>query len=235
MKPYYEFNGIIIYHGDCRDILPELPKTLIADLLLTDPPYGVSFSSGRGKLGTVAKDRPEDQPEIIDGLRLAIKQLRRSRHVYIFGKLNLSSLPLCGSTELIWDKGKVGMGDLRLPWGPQHEVITFATYEPSKANREKRGYGKLSARLRKGSVLRCLRHNGKGAKRHPTEKPIDILRQMIESSTMLGERVLDPYMGSGSTLVAAAIEGRTAIGIELEEKYCEIAVKRLKLLPRMVY
>jgi site-specific DNA-methyltransferase (adenine-specific) len=232
MKPYYEANGIAIYHGDCRDILPEIPTV---DLLLTDPPYGVAFSSGRGKLGSVAKDQPEDQPEIIQGLQIAIKQLRRSRHVYIFGKIDLSSLPLCGSTELIWDKQKVGMGNLKLPWGPQHEVITFATHEPSKANREKRGYGKLSARLRKGSVLRCLRHNGKGAKRHPTEKPIDILRQMIESSSVLGECVLDPYMGSGSTLVAAAIEGRTAIGIEIEEKYCEIAVKRLKLLPRIVY
>lgn len=230
MKPYYEKNGITIYHGNCSDILPKIQKV---DLLLTDPPYGVSFSSGRGKLGPVAKDRPEDQPEIIKGLRLALKQLRRHRHVYIFGKLNLSSLPLCGITELIWDKANIGMGNLSLPWGPQHETITFAIYETSKVNREKRGYGKLSVRLRKGSVLRCLRHNAGSAKRHPTEKPVDILRQMIESSSMLGECVLDPYMGSGSTLVAAAIEGRTAIGIELEEKYCKIAAKRLSQPPTL--
>jgi len=119
------------------------------------------------------------------------------------------------------------MGNLSVPWGPQHEKITFATYETSKANRERRGYGKLSARLRKGSVLRCLRHNAGSAKNHPSEKPVDILRQMIESSSVLGECVLDPYMGCGSTLVAAKLEGREGIGIELEEKYCEIAAKRL--------
>jgi len=62
---------------------------------------------------------------------------------------------------------------------------------------------------------------------HPTEKPVDILRQMIESSSVFGETVYDPFAGSGSTLIAAALEGRKAVGCEIEERYCEIAVKRI--------
>ncbi len=226
MKPYYDHGNITIYHGDCKDILPVLPKPS-GDVLVTDPPYGVEYKSGRGEMGRVKGDGAGEVGAVVDGLREALRILRRGRHVYIFGRLNLSSLPLCGLTELIWDKEKFGMGDLTNPWASQHEIVTFATYETSKANRGPRGYGKLTARMRKGSVLRSLRHNAGSVRRHPTEKPVDILRQMIESSSVLGERVLDPFMGSGSTLVAAKLEGREAIGIEIEERYCETAAKRL--------
>jgi len=148
--------------------------------------------------------------------------------VYIFGdRLDLSPLPLCSTAELIWDKETIGMGNLSLPWGPQHENIIFAVYEISKANRDK-GYGRLSARLRKGSVLRSLRPVSGAVKHHPTEKPVDILRQMIESSSVMGEVVYDPFAGSGSTLVAAMLEGRQVIGCEIEERYCETTVKRLE-------
>jgi site-specific DNA-methyltransferase (adenine-specific) len=63
---------------------------------------------------------------------------------------------------------------------------------------------------------------------HPMEKPVDILRQMVESSSMIGETVLDPFCGSGSVLLAAQLEGRVAIGIEIDERYCEIAAKRIE-------
>jgi site-specific DNA-methyltransferase (adenine-specific) len=78
--------------------------------------------------------------------------------------------------------------------------------------------------------LRAIRKNSRGSKRHPTEKPVDVLRQMIESSSMIGELVLDPFAGSGSALVAAMIEDRRAIGIEVEERYCEEAAKWLEAL-----
>ena len=121
----------------------------------------------------------------------------------------------------------IGLGDLSKPWGPQHERIAFATYELSKANRAK-GYGNLSARLRKGSVVRSTRANSGRVKHHPTEKPVDILRQFIESSSVMGETVYDPFAGSGSTLIAAALECRVAVGCEIEERYCEIAAKRIE-------
>lgn len=220
MKPYYEKNDLTLYHGDCADL--SIPH----DLMVVDPPYGQQFVSGKSaKWGAIEGD--DDKAGTVARLAVALKGLGRGRHLYIFGKMDLSSLPLCGVTELIWDKEMVGMGDLTAPWGPQHENITFANYEISKANREK-GYGNLSARLRKGSVIRCLRPNSGRVKHHPTEKPVDILRQLIESSSVMGETVYDPFAGSGSTLVAAALEGRKAVGCEIEERYCEAAVKRFE-------
>ncbi len=82
--------------------------------------------------------------------------------------------------------------------------------------------------MRRGTVLRSLRPHSRLVNRHPTEKPVDILRELIESSSRIGELVLDPFAGVGSTLVASWLESRRAIGIEIEERYCEIAAKRLE-------
>lgn len=227
MTPYFENENILLYNTDCLEL--DIP----CDLLVTDPPYGQEFESGKahGKWGSIQGD--DDIDGITHRLQHVLPSLKRGRHVYIFGnKFDMSKLPLCGITELIWDKGVIGMGDLTSPWGPQHENITFATYELSKANRAK-GYGNLTARLRKGSVIRSIRPHSGRVKNHPTEKPVDILRQMIESSSIMGEAVYDPFCGSGSTLIAAVLEGRKAIGCEIDEKYCETAVKRFeKELPK---
>lgn len=222
MKPYYENKGLTLYLGDCAEV------EVACDLIVTDPPYGQGFESGRagGRWGAIHGDN--DLDGVHKRIAIALKGLRRSRHVYVFGdRFDFSHLPLCGVAELIWDKGVIGMGDLSLPWGPQHENITFAVHELSKANREK-GFGNLAARLRRGSVLRSLRPHSGRVMHHPTEKPIDILRQMIESSSVMGEIVYDPFAGSGSTLVAAALEGRKAVGCEIEERYCEAAAKRFE-------
>lgn len=220
-KPYYHRNGVTLYHGDCAEI------KIDCDLLVTDPPYGQEFKSGKSdRWGAIKGD--DDVAGTTARLVHVLKSLRRGRHVYIFGtRLPLASLNLCGFTELIWDKGIIGMGDLSQPWGLAHENINFATHEISKANREK-GMGNLAARLRKGSVLRSLRPHSGRVKHHPTEKPVDILRQLIESSSVMGEIVYDPFAGSGSTLIAAAMEGRIAVGCEFEERYCEIAAKRFE-------
>jgi DNA modification methylase len=229
VTPYYQRDGVTLYRGDCAE------HEIACDLVVTDPPYGQEFKSGKSDLwGAIRGDGKDDMAETVAALARALKGLRRGRHVYIFEKgFDLSALPLCGITELIWDKGTIGMGDLSEPWGPQHEKIRFATYEISKANREK-GYGNLSARLRKGSVIRSTRAISGAVKNHPTEKPVDVLRQLIESSSVMGEIVYDPFAGSGSTLIAAALEGRQAIGVEFEERYCEIAARRFEReLPRV--
>lgn len=82
-------------------------------------------------------------------------------------------------------------------------------------------------RLRKGSVLTFGRRTGRTL-RHPTEKPLNLLRELVESSSRVGELILDPYAGVGSTGVTAILAGRRALLVELEEKYCEIAISRLK-------
>lgn len=219
MTPYYASSNVTLYCGDCMDV--EVP----CDLIVTDPPYGKDLKIGR--ISRVVKG-DDDIEGTMYRLTHSIKSLRRGRHVYIFkGSLPLESLPLCGITEIIWDKGVMGLGDLSLPWGAQHENITFAVYETSKSNREK-GFGGLTARLRKGSVIRSTRPISRGAKDHPTQKPVDLLQQLIESSSIMGETVFDPFAGVGSTLIAAAREGRIGVGVEFEERYCEIAARKFE-------
>lgn len=227
MTPYYEDENCTIYHGDCLEVLPTLPASSV-DLIVTDPPYGVRYESNRGHgHGAIAGD--DGTFDVPGALTIACRMLRRSRHAYVFGGIDLSTTPLTAQVELVWDKGVVGMGNLELPWSTSHEPITFAVYEPSRANREK-GYGRLAARMRKGSVLRVQRTNGAATTRHPTEKPVPLLRELVESSSCMGEVVLDPFVGVGSTLVAAVLEGRKAIGIEIDERYCEAAASRVALL-----
>lgn len=225
MTPYYEQDGITIYHGDCREILPTLD---LVDLVLTDPPYGVNYESNFRQQTWGKIEGDDGSLDIAECISLTLRRLPPNRHIYVFGPLDLSSLAVGPTVELIWDKGKVGSGDLSLPWGPSHERIAFAVHKPYQSMKANGG-GRLAARLRQGSVIRCPKiNNGRGATNHPTEKPTALLRQLIESSSCFGETVLDPFMGSGSTLIAAQMEGRGAIGIELSEAHCETAVKRLQ-------
>lgn len=231
MTPYYYTpdGACTIFHGDCRDVLPTLLQGSV-DLIVTDPPYGQRWQSGgrKNRLEPIAGD--DGELDVADLLALALPALRPKRHLYVFGRADLTSLPLGPTAELIWDKMLIGGGNLTLPWAPAHEPIQFAVYEPFPSNRAA-GAGALAARLRRGSIIRCKRPNGVGMDdahvKHPTEKPVELLRQLIEASSVLHETVLDPFMGSGSTLVAAKLEGRRAIGVETEERYCEVAARRL--------
>ena len=213
MKPYYEADGITIYHGDCRDVLPEVPPV---ELTLTDPPYGVTYSSNSGAGRGTA-------PITNDGTRVSLRLYRsvlpllRSTHVLWFTRwdawpdvweLLAPSSRIRGL--LVWDKGTPGMGDLN-HWGNSYELIASA------------GEGRC-VEGRDGSILR-FNTTPSANRLHPTEKPVDLLQYLIRK--MDAATVLDPFMGSGSTLVAAKNLGKRAVGIEVEERYCEIAAKRL--------
>jgi site-specific DNA-methyltransferase (adenine-specific) len=224
MKPYYEDGSVTLYCADCRDVLPLLARG--ADLLLTDPPYGVAYESNQRASGWGPILGDGDASWVPDALRAALRVLRVNRHVYVFGPLDLTALTVGGTTELVWDKGKPSSGDLTSPWGPSHERIAFGVWNPYPSQAEN---GRLSARLRRGTVLAHPKiSNGRGARHHPTEKPVALLRDLIESSSCRGETVLDPFAGSGSTGVAAVMEGRRATLIEVEERYCEVAADRLR-------
>ncbi len=232
MRIVYETEHVTLYHGRAEDVLPTLPRASV-DLLATDPPYGVRWQSGNRSEAfdrIVGDDGALDTGAVMDA---ALRALRPHRHVYVFGAASapadFTGLPLTSVAPLVWDKGLTGLGDLSLPRGPAHECITFGVYVPFDSGR-KRGEGRLSARLRTGSVLRAQRPNARAVKRHPTEKPVALMRQIIESSSVVGETVLDPFAGSGSTLVAARLEGRRAVGIELDERYCAVAIDRLRAI-----
>lgn len=211
--PYYDEDGITIYHGDCREILPELAPV---DLVLTDPPYGITYVSNMA----VGKGT---QPLTNDGTRVSLRMYRsvipmlRTNHLLWFTRwdawpdvweLLAPWFPMRGL--LVWDKGHPGMGDLA-HWGTSYELIASS------------GNGRIIGK-RDGSILR-FPPVPSGNRKHPTEKPMALLRYLIEK--LDAYTVLDPFAGSGTMLQAAKALGRRAIGIEIEEKYCEIAVQRL--------
>lgn len=208
MKPYYEHGGITIYHGDCRELL----LFVKADVLISDVPYGVSLRSGMGGRHGECDIAGDESTETRD----AALAIWGDRPALVFGSWKVAK-PAGTRGVLTWDKGEhVGMGDLALPWKPNTEEIYILG-------------GGFEGR-RSGSVLHHLAVAGcvglKTFRYHPTEKPISLMAELI-SKCPLAWAVVDPFAGSGSTLVAAKNLGRRAIGIEIEERYCEIAAKRL--------
>ena len=205
MKPYYSHAGITIYHGDCREILPGLPKS---GLLLTDPPYGINHQRGvcgdRGKgltLGTVGITG--------DACSFDPSELLQFDEQILWGaNYFAASLPGRGRW-LVWDKQcHGGSGDFS-----EAEVAWHSD----------------------GRAIKVFRHMWLGVQRdsqvgesrlHPMEKPKALMLWCLRQAKRAG-RVTDPYMGSGPVLDAAKCLGMPAIGIEIEEKYCEIAAKRL--------
>jgi site-specific DNA-methyltransferase (adenine-specific) len=229
MTPYYTGPLATLFVADCRDVAPTLPARSV-DLLIADPPYGVGWRSNRRaeRFDDMAGDDGiTDWPRIVGDM--VRRLVRNSRHVYVFGYEHHQVGKACdlGATaELIWNKEHIGPGNLEIPWGPEHERCAFGVYNWSARNREK-GAGRLAARLRQGSVIHARRPVS-GQVRHPDEKPVALLRQLVEASSVLGETVFDPTCGVGSTGVAAVLAGRRFIGIELDLRYANIAVDRLK-------
>lgn len=222
--------------GDARDpaVIAAVPHGY--GLLCTDPPYGKGYRSNRGRNfqriqgddGTV--DWPQVLAEWTGPAGTYTRGLASKRHLYIFGytpEQLTGPLRLGGSTELIWDKAICGMGNLQVPWGPGHERITFAVHVKQKSQRETDGGGRLAARLRRGSVLRYPRPNGDGVTRHATEKPWPLMADLIESSTVRGDLVVDPCAGSGSTAVAAVLTGRRALVVEIDRHHAETTAQRV--------
>jgi len=203
--PYYSDEFVTLYHGDCL----EVREWLAADVLVTDPPYGYSHSSG-----WVGKFRGE----VIAGddsltTRNDMLAAWESRPALVFGSWKMPK-PDGTHTVLTWDKGDAsGMGDLSVPWKPNTEEVYVI--------------GKGFAGSRDSSILRAqvVTWASRG-REHPNMKPVALMQALIAKCPP--GVIADPFTGSGSTLVAAKALGRRAIGVELEERYCEIAARRLE-------
>ncbi len=233
IKPYYQANNVILYCGDYEEILPELEKDC-ADLIITDPPYGQSYKGTKHRkkqLDLMEIKNDNGEFNINNFLNLIKDPLRNSRHAYIFGpyidQVNAHKY-FGGTTELIWDKDSLGGGDLNNLYSKSYESITFTVNLKRCPGDKIKGDGNIAGRLRKKSVMRYARLNASANANHLTEKPINLLREFVESSSHIGETVLDPCAGSGSTLLAAIFEGRKAIGVEIEEKLCETITARIE-------
>lgn len=208
MKPYYEHGGVKIFHADCRVILPTLPAV---DLLLTDPPYGIGEARGKNKSRSclaVSKDyglsRWDDTtpPAWLFGL-----MRDTSKYQIIWGG-NFFPLPP-SSCWLVWDKenGNNDFADCELAW---------TNFEKAVRRIRWRWHGMLQENMA-----------NKEHRTHPTQKPLQIMKWSISQAPLDCAVILDPFMGSGTTLRAAKELGRQAIGIEINEAYCEIAARRL--------
>lgn len=204
MKPYYQNSGITIYHGDCREIVPQLGKF---DLLLTDPPYGMDYQSAR-------RTEHQRKSKIFGDLEFpkwAI-DLRGEVASFFFCRWdNLCELPKPKSF-IVWDKCRHSMGDLKHEYGRQWEAIAFY---PGISH---------SFIIRPVDVIRvpCVPPCDLV---HPNEKPVDLLKFLMLAHP--AESILDPFAGSGTTGRAAKDLGKQCTMIEREEKYCEIAANRM--------
>lgn len=202
MKPYYEHAGITIYHGDCREILPQLN----GDLILTDPPYGIGVEYG------AFIDTPENVASLISAV-LPICRLIGKRTLLTCATRQISLYPQ-PDWILCWLNRA---GSYLNPWG-------FTCWQPILA------YGPdpyLENSM--GSRPDVIEHSETAeANGHPVPKPLHFWKRLLNrGSVKETDIVIDPMMGSGTTLRAAKDLGRRAIGIEIEEKYCEIAARRL--------
>jgi DNA modification methylase len=213
-KPYYADEHVQIFLGDCRDVLPHVD----ADVMVTDPPYGIAYHSdykrSRGETPSACDRAVSIAGDDDTSLRDAAVELWGDRPALIFGSWKRPE-PTGTRHVLAWEKGDhVGMGDISLPWRPNVEEIYVL--------------GRGFVGRRGTSVLRYaapVSWASKGRK-HPHEKPVDLMRYLLGMCPP--GVIVDPFMGSGTTLRAAKDLGRKAIGIEIEERYCEIAVQRLR-------
>ena len=211
MTPYYSDDFVTIWHGDCLDLRDEWD---MGDVLVTDPPYGIAYKSNMA--GVLPRSIYGDNDS-----SLRDEALRRwasawplsNRPALVFGSWKVQR-PLDTRALLVWDtKGALGMGDLSLPWKPSHQEIYVL------------GEGFTGRRTSDVLCFAPVQSMASNGRLHPHEKPVALIHELIGKCPP--GCVVDPFMGSGSTLVAAKAQRRKAIGIEIEERYCEIAARRL--------
>lgn len=209
--PYYEDDLVTLYHGDCR----EITAWLEADVLVTDPPYGMAYSGFGGRKG---EPRRHTGPHAIAGdLDPAIRDntlaMWGDKAALVFGTWRVPRPPATRQV-IVWDKSAngPGMGALDLPWGPSHEEVYVL------------GAGWVGKRGGSVYAVKPFTSGDNDRPDHPTPKPVGLMERLLRHTSGV---VADPFSGSGATLLAAKALGRRAIGVELEERYCEIAAKRL--------
>jgi DNA modification methylase len=210
IRPYYEKGGIVIYHGDCRDVLP----LVNADVVVTDPPYGIGWTRG---VNPSRNSKPHDgiQNDEDTSVRDEVLRILSGKPMAVFGSF-YAPFPEHVKHILVWHKpSDAGVVGSTLGFRRDVEPIFLIGPWPQRS-------------VQWPSVLRSVRESIAhiaAQTGHPHTKPFDIISRLIDIAP--NGTILDPFMGSGTTLVAAKNLGRKAIGIEIEERYCEIAAQRL--------
>ncbi len=212
---------IDLYNGDCLEVMDKLiSRGIKVDAIITDPPYGMDFQSGyrKEKHNKIKNDNNLEWLE--DFVHKSYLLAKDNSAHYIFCSFHHIDLFKQAFEKhfkikniLVWEKNNTSMGDLKADFAPKAEFILFI----QKGRRFING-------SRDSNIFKFART---GNKIHPTQKPVDLMEYLIEKFTDENEVVLDPFMGSGTTGVACKNLNRNFIGIELDEKYFEIAKERI--------
>jgi DNA modification methylase len=225
MRPYFDEDGITIYHGDCREILPQIAPV---HLVLTDPPYGLG--AARRDFGGAGVKR--HMTGLCAGKAIPKRDYGDSDWDDVAADTALVERACAGGRySIVWGGNYFDLGVARcwLLWDKLRGDTDYADGEMAWTNLDR--------------AMRIIRYRWNGFlieeesertwRVHPTQKPVAVMRWCIGQAPDDCESILDPFMGSGTTLRAAKDLGRRAIGVEIDEKYCEIAAKRLaqKSLP----
>ena len=210
VKPYFERDGIVIYHGDCREILP----SLVADVVITDPPFGINWSRGTWE------DDADAYPDFMRSW-LALTATARAHFVWQampqaprwhqWFPADFRILAVC--------KTFVQMRPTSPQWA--WDPVIFWGALPKRKTENRDWFISQSSDMVRQKFD------------HPAPRRIDIAQYLVALAADPDDVVLDPFLGSGTTLAAALSLGRRAIGIEIEERYCEVAAKRLEDPPML--
>ena len=214
---------INLMHGDCLELMKAIPNNSI-DMVLTDPPYGMDYQSSRKTDSSKRFSKIKgDKKPFVWFLRDAFRVLKDDSCIVVFTdwknqeafKLVLEIAGFKVKSQVVWNRMHHGMGDLKGAFAPMHDIAWFAV----KGNYKFKG-------KRPKDVLSHKRLGGHEIS-HPTMKPVGLNEEILESTTAIGDVVLDCFMGSGSTGVACKNLNRKFIGIELDDKYFNIAKDRI--------
>lgn len=236
-QPYYADEWVTLYHADARDVLPDVG---MCDAMITDPPYSVSKKGSTHNCGKGRGVRRFDffagdddwsgtTKMVVDVLRASGDAMTPTASAYVWcGHRQIGEIvkhfeaKRMSTRIIVWAKKYPVPPPPGAGWPSGAEICVYAYPQGRTWTRR--------ADPPKTNVITCdsYRHGQPGKVAHPAQKPFATIRPLIEASTRVGDIILDPFAGSGTTLVAAKQMGRRAIGIEIEKRYCDIIVDRLR-------
>ena len=205
-----------VIQGDCLEVMKDIPDKSI-DLVLTDPPYGIDLHPPRGLTDSIANDKRDDAQKILtQSLSQLNRILKEDSHVLIFGGWSeywyLQEIERVFNVKscIVWVKNNFGIGYYTRP---QHEFIWYCHKGKPPVPEIAISDVIFASRVQKPV--------------HSCEKPLGLVKDLITQFSDYGDTIIDPFLGSGTTAVAAKQLGRNFIGIEINPDYCKIAEQRL--------
>lgn len=219
----YKDEDVVLYHGDCVDVMKELGPV---DAIVTDPPYNIDFeqnyySNRKRKNWSQYVDAALDYGVLASEFWRLLKE-PGSAYIcvgydnYVDWYRAMAEVGFNYPGYLVWDKGNATWlaGNYGVKWKQRTELIMhWIKGRPSLALPDEHN---------------ILRYPRPASGQHPCEKPVELMERLIRQSCLVDGLVLDPFVGSGSTLVAAKLQGRRAIGVEIQEGWCKVAADRLR-------